>query len=174
MKLIPMKYKDYVWPHNPRELSMTTLKNLKEMIIPFNGSIFQNFGREKRIVRGIGEFFGQDCIEQFNELFEVFKRKSSGFLSIPDVPPFWAEFKYLEMKVQTKPNVIEYSFEFWEDMNKTTENTFYLKDSHIVQSGETLWDIAYKYDVSIDSLLELNKNIKNPNDLSPYKVVILK
>ena len=66
-----MKYKDYIWHHNPKELHVSTLKNLKETIIPFNGSVFQNFGREKRIVKGTGEFFGEDCIEQFDELFKL-------------------------------------------------------------------------------------------------------
>lgn len=173
MKLIPMKYKDYIWPHNPRELRMTSLKDLKEMNTPFNGSVFQNFGREKRVVRGVGEFFGEDCVEQFNELFEIFKMKGSGFLALPDVSPFLAEFKSLEMSVQTKPNVIEYSFEFWEDMSDIAENGSNLKDSHVIQEGETLWDIAYKYDLSVDALLKLN-DIKNPNELSPGEVVILK
>lgn len=169
-----MKYKDYIWHHNPKELHVSTLKNLKETIIPFNGSVFQNFGREKRIVKGTGEFFGEDCIEQFDELFKLFKNKSSGFLSIPNMSPFLAEFKSLEMNIQTKPNVISYSFEFWEDMSKIFEDDSIFNSTHEVKEGETLWDIAYIYDVSVEYLLNLNKDIKNPNNLSVGKVVKLK
>ena len=43
-----------------------------------------------------------------------------------------------------------------------------------MKEGETLWDIAYIYDVSVEYLLNLNKDIKNPNNLSVGKVVKLK
>ena len=173
MNLTTIKYKKYIFKNNPRELNVSSVKDLKEISLPFSGSIFQDFGREKRIVTGIGEFFGEDCIEQFNELFDIFKSKSPGFLSIPNMPPFLAEFKSLKMNIQTKPNVIEYSFEFFEDMSNAFDENSISDDVHIVEVGEDLWDISYKYDIDIENLLNINKFIKNPNCLSPGEVVTL-
>ena len=173
MNFATIKYKDYVFKSNPRELKVSSIKDLKEIKLPFSGSVFQNFGREKRVVTGIGEFFGEDCIEQFNELFDIFKNKNSGFLSIPNMPPFLAEFKSLEMSIQTKPNVIEYSFKFFEDMSSTFDEDYFAENVHIVEEGEDLWDISYKYNIAIEKLLDLNKFIKNPNCLSLGEVVNL-
>lgn len=174
MNLIPMKYKNYIWPHNPSELKISSIKNLKEFIRPFYGSVFQDFGREKRIITGRGEFYGENCLEQFDELFSIFKSNDSGLLCIPNMSPFVAEFKSFEMDVQNKPNIIGYSFEFWEDMSDIFKDDYRLNETHKVEEGETLWDIAYIYNISINDLLKINKNIKNPNDLSTIKVVTLK
>lgn len=173
MKLSFMKFKGYTWPHNPRELKVSGVKNLKDFEIPFKGNLFQNFGREKTVVSGIGEFFGEDCIKQFDELYALFKEKNSGILNVPDMDPFLAEFKSLKMLVPPKPNLVEYSFEFWEDMTTEVAATNSFCDVHVVKSGETLWDIANAYKISVETLLRMNKNIKNPNDLSSCIVVVL-
>ena len=74
MNLNVMKFKNYVWPHNPSTINISVKRDLKEVFIPFKGSIIQDYGREKRIVSGSGQFFGNDCIEQFDSLFFVFKQ----------------------------------------------------------------------------------------------------
>ena len=45
---------------------------------------------------------------------------------------------------------------------------------HTVILGETLWTIAAKYEMSVETLLQLNSSIKNPNSLKVGQKVALK
>lgn len=173
MNLNFMEYKDYIWPNNPQKINVTTRKNIKEIVIPFGGNLFQDYGREKRIVTGTGEFFGPNCMEQFNCLFNVFKDTGSGYLRLPNINPFLAVFKSLEILEQAVPNVITYSFEFWEEVTSNNEKINEFKNYHIVLIGETLWDIACKYNIEIETLINLNTHIKNINQLTAGDLVKL-
>lgn len=166
MNLNVMKFKNYVWPHNPFSIDISVKRNLKEAIIPFKGSLIQDFGREKRIVSGAGQFFGSDCLTQFESLFDIFKQGGSGYLAIPGISPFLAIFKELQLVGDYLPNFVNYTFEFWEDLSlnvitSNVENTFYT-----VLQGDSLWNISAKFNISIENLLALNSNIKNLNMLS--------
>ncbi|MDQ5983846.1 MAG: hypothetical protein RUMPE_00875 [Eubacteriales bacterium SKADARSKE-1] len=165
MNLNVMEYKNYVWPHNPQKINITTKRNIKEIVVPFSGNVFQDYGREKCIVTGTGEFFGINCMEQFNLLFNVFKESGNGYLRLPDINPFLAVFKSLEIIGQAIPNVITYSFEFWEEVNSILETANEAINYHVISIGETLWDIAAKYNIDIETLVSLNPTIKNINQL---------
>lgn len=169
-----MKYKNYTFINNPSKINITTMRNIKEIDIPYNGSLFQDYGRKKRIVSGTGSFFGDNCIEQFNELFNVFKLGGTGYLTLPSMEPFLAVFKSLELEGDVYPNLVTYSFEFWEDMNILPDNLINNVSYHVVKSGENLWSIASKYGLKMEKLISLNSNIKNPNLLTVGQKVILK
>ena len=57
MKLQPMKYGEYVWPHNPEHLTVSCRRAVRELQAPFAGSILQDYGVQKRVVEGEGEFY---------------------------------------------------------------------------------------------------------------------
>lgn len=172
MNLESMSYKGYTWKYNPKRLEINQVRNIKEHTLPFVGNIYQDFGNKKRIVKGIGEFFGEDCVEQYNELKTVFDKGGSGYLSIPSINSFLAIFYSLDLVRKSEPNVIEYSFEFWEEIEENTTASL-LRDTkyHSVEAGETMWSIAYKYGISVSKLRELNPEIKRPEDLSKIESV---
>ncbi len=165
MNLNVMKFKNYIWPYNPSNIEISVQRALKEVIIPFKGSIFQDYGREKRVVSGSGQFFGEDCIDQFDELFFLFKRGGSGYLTLPGMPSFLAIFKGLELIETSTSEFLNYSFEFWEDLAQEEINSILYEDYYTVLVGDTLWSIASELNIPIETLLMLNTNIKNPNQL---------
>ncbi len=172
MNLESMSYKGYTWKYNPKRLEITQERNVKEHTLPFVGNSYQDFGNKKRIVKGVGEFFGEDCVQQYNELKSIFNEGGSGYLSIPSINSFLAIFYSLDLVRKNEPNVIEYSFEFWEEIPENAaasllENVKY----HSVSAGETMWTIAYKYGISISKLRELNPDIRRPEDLSKIESV---
>lgn len=169
-----MKYKDFIFEYNPSQISIDSKKNLVEIKLPFLGSVIQDFGREKRVVIGSGEFFGSDCINKFNELSKLCEDNTSGYLFIPGLEPFLAFLKNVKMKADPTPNLIGYSFEFWEDT--AVENIEFQNLSpsyHIVTDGETLWDIANRYNTTVYELITLNPQIKRPNMLTAGQKVML-
>lgn len=128
---------------------------------PFGESSVQDMGRKNMKISGSGQLYGEDCAEQFERLFEVFKNSGKEVLSVPNLPSIYAVFEKLEIKGEPKPNVLEYSFVFREIMEKKEKTVITYFDC---ENGQTLWDIAYKTGVKIDELVRLNPDVKFPDE----------
>lgn len=160
MKLVPMRFKGVQWHHNPREMSFECDRRINEHKSPFGKSYIQDTGRNNMKIRGTGELYGTDCIEQFDILLQLFKKGGQGVLAIPKLTPIFAVFESIKIIGEPKPDVLTYSFVFREIMeNKTDEKPI----SYVAESGETLWDISYKFQVPIDELVCLNFHIRRPD-----------
>jgi LysM repeat protein len=57
---------------------------------------------------------------------------------------------------------------------KTTDAVLGGSQVHVVVNGDVLWKIAQKYDLTIDQLMALNPQLKNPNRLSIGQKIIVK
>ncbi len=170
MNLTSMQYRDYVWPHNPRVYTIDYQRELAVHKIPFGSYKVQDLGRSYRIMKGEGEFVGEDAYTEFSSLATVFYQDGTGIL----IHPLWqatqAYFVALRLEQEPTPNYVRYSFEFWEDSSRgaaaylDSEGSSSSETSiHIVRQGETLWGIATLYGTTYTTLLELNPQIKNPN-----------
>lgn len=167
MNLESMIYKDYIWKYNPYKIEISIERNIKEHIMPFHGNAFQDYGNKKRIVKGRGEFFGIDCVQQYEDLKTVLESGGSGVLKIPGLNPFYAVFYSLNLERESRPNIVSYSFVFWEEISTLyTSSTKNDTKYHIVKYGETLWSIASTYGIKVSNLMILNSNLKTPNNIS--------
>ncbi len=161
MKLQPMKFRDFVWPHNPETLNISRRRSLKEWRLPFSGSVVQDCGAEKRVVEGEGRFYGPGCIRQFQKLSELLEDGKNGVLTLPEIPPFSARFVSLGMIGTAEPDSIGYRFVFWEDGKAAGTE------------GASLWRVAHRFSSSVDELVALNPQIRWPNLLEEGERVIL-
>ena len=174
MLLTPMRYKDYVWPHNPATYSITYERQVALHKVPFGRYYMQDLGQSCRIMRGEGEFAGPGAYDEFKKLASVFYGGGPGLL----IHPLWqianAYFTSLQLEQAPLPDYVRYSFTFQERYDgysdELTEKesagiaTNTAKDVlHTVVSGDTLWGIALMYGVALEDLLALNPGIKNPN-----------
>lgn len=177
MKLTPMRFKDYVWPHNPRIYGISFKRQLECMKVPFGLYTLQNTGRGMRVMSGEGEFAGEGAYAEFKKLATVFYGEKPGIL----VHPLWdsasAYFAALELLQEPTEDYVKYSFEFWEccdsyeDGLRRTDDISVSKPEyeeivHTVSAGESIWSIASQYGVSVEEIMELNSEIKNPVFLS--------
>ena len=188
MRLTPMRYKDYTWPHNPEVYTVERQRRLVVHQIPFGRCVIQDLGGMYRVLRGEGVFAGDGAYEQFQQLVAVFQEGGSGLL----VHPVWqterAWFASLEVTEEPLPDYVRYSLEFWEDWNgydggltevtvaedepqgtlsDSTSNTNQETSVYIVRKGDTLWGIAKRYGVALTALIAANPQIKNPNLIYP-------
>lgn len=180
MDLSPMRYKGYTWPHNPRVYSIDYERKMAVHKTPFGLFRLQDLGRTNRIMEGEGEFVGEDAYAQFGQLANVFYDGGPGLL----IHPLWqaanAYFVSLRLEQEPRPDYVRYSFSFWEDDSWYTglavQDTVSgsvggsQKESgageaayHRVVKGDTLWELAGRYGLSLAELVALNPQIKNPN-----------
>ena len=188
MRLTPMRYKDYTWPHNPEVYVVEHQRRLAVHPVPFGQCVIQDLGSSYRVLRGEGVFAGENAYEQFQQLVNVFRESGPGLL----VHPVWqterAWFASLTVTEEPLPDYVRYQLEFWEDWNGYAEGLTQVDvgdtsdgdveaavrtDSgvetavYLVKKGDTLWGIAKRYGVSLTALIAANPQIKNPNLIYP-------
>ena len=176
MKLAARRYKDYVWPHNPRVYTIHYARSMGERKVPFGRYVLQDLGPAKRVMRGEGEFVGEGAYQEFKRLASVFYEDGPGLL----VHPVWqtsnAFFVELSLKQEPRADYVRYTFAFWEGYEGHSTGIQVSggeKPSapsggggrvwHTVQRGETMWGIARDNGLSLTQLIALNPQIKNPN-----------
>lgn len=187
MALGAMRYKDYVWPHNPQRYQVSFRRKLAAHKLPFGTAMVQDLGASYRVMEGEGTFAGAGAYEEFQRLLEVFDEGGVGLL----VHPVWraerAYFAELALTEEPREDYVHYRFTFWEagQSNGTLvemtarENTSGSGGgssgggaetaasaggkTHTVVSGDTLWGIARRYGVALADVIAANPQIKNPN-----------
>ena len=180
MILSPMRFKNFVWPHNPRVYSIAFERKLAVHKIPFGRYRVQSLGQTRRVLRGQGEFAGEGAYDTFKALASVFYEETPGVL----VHPVWmtttAWFAGLELRQEPRRDYVAYSFEFWEVVDGDGEGALSAppradsagarpggKDAqgrwHPLAKGDTPWGIAQRYGTALERLVELNPDIRNPN-----------
>ena len=193
MRLTPMRYKEFTWPHNPEIYTVEYRRQMAAHKVPFGRCVLQDLGYTYRVLKGEGVFTGNDAYRQFQELAAVFQESGPGLL----VHPVWqAERAYfVELKVTEEPlpDYVRYSFTFWEDWNgysggltasddggalsgtgsRTAAAESAAAETYTGRKGDTLWGIAKRYDVTLAALIAANPQIKNPNLIYPGDKVLI-
>ena len=185
MELTSMRYKNYTWPHNPRVYTIDYQRVMAENKVPYGLYHLQDLGRTCRVMRGEGEFSGPKAYAQFGALANVFYDPGPGQL----IHPLWqaakVHFVELSLKQEPRPNYVSYTFTFWEDL-EYYDSTLGKEEEHkesdegngssiyTVVKGDSLWAIAKKYGVSLEQILRLNPQIKNPSLIHPGQEVRLR
>ena len=81
--LQPMRYKDYVWPHNPRSYQITYRRAVAVHKVPYGHYTMENLGQSYRVMTGRGEFVGPQAYEEFKRLASVYYSGGAGILVHP-------------------------------------------------------------------------------------------
>ncbi len=181
MNLSPMRFKSFVWPHNPRTYTITFERKIAAHKIPFGRHYLQSLGLTRRVLWGEGEFVGAGAYDKFKELASVFYEETPGVL----VHPVWmtttAWFAGLSLRQEPREDYVAYTFEFWETGgDEDTKLTAAPERGaggasgsgeaqsggevwYAVVKGDTLWGIAARYGSGLSQIIALNPQIKNPN-----------
>ena len=187
MRLTPMRFKDFTWPHNPEVYTVEYRRRIAVHRVPFGRCVMQELGGAYRVLKGEGVFAGEGAYDQFRQLAAMFQEEGPGLL----VHPVWqterAYFASLELTEEPLPDFVRYRFEFWEDWNGYDGGLAQVAEAggggtaagtasqaqrvHTVRKGDTLWAVANQYGVGLAELLRANPQIKNPNLIYPGEAV---
>lgn len=166
-----MRFGDFEWEHNPLSVQVLHSNSLRKHTLYSQGSFVCALGRKLRVVKGKGEFAGKDCLEKYKELSCAFSKGQKALLSLPFETPFYAYFTELSLVAQPAPDFCEYTFEFTEAQTGKAKNTpaVYIPQSE----GETLFDVAYAFEVDVETLRKLNPQLRRADELPVFKEVRL-
>ena len=118
-----MRYKDYVWPHNPRVYTIEYKRTMGARKVPFGRYHLQDLGPAQRVMRGEGEFVGEGAYGEFKKLATVFYAGGPGLL----VHPVWqtsnAYFVELSLTQEPRADYVRYHFTFWESYDGHSTGT---------------------------------------------------
>ena len=184
MRLTPMRYKNFTWPHNPEVYQVERRREVAVHKVPFGGCVLQDLGGTYKVLQGEGTFAGRDAYETFRALEQVFLQEGPGLLVHPVWPASRAHFVSLELTEKPLPDYVRYRFAFWEDLGGYTAGLTALENQeeqtaaagkaaeaehavYTVRKGDTLWGIAKRFGVSLTALIAANPQITNPNLIYP-------
>ena len=175
MKLSSMRFKDYVWPHNPATYSIDFARDIAALKAAGGGCCLQDMGMRYRVMRGEGEFVGEGAYAEFKKLATVFYDSTPGVLMHPLWDTARAYFVSLKLKQEPREDYVSYSFEFWECYDYYREKPEQLlsagvsdsgaAEHHTVAEGESFRSIAQAHGMTAQALLALNPQIRNPNEV---------
>lgn len=168
-----MSYKGYSFKTNPSVIRIKHRTRVTKSSVPFQAESTVSFGRKACEISGEGVIVGYDCEKQFAEIRRLFLSGGSGLLLLPGIEPFYAFFESLELLDEPSDSLIKYSFSFCEDTS-VKHFEVQMPKSCTAEDGETLWDISYKNNITVEELLDKNPNIMRPDlPLSAGEVIKL-
>lgn len=181
VRLVPMRYKTFIWPHNPHTYSISFQRQVAGHKVPFGRYCLQDLGLTARVLEGEGEFVGEDAYERFKELASLFYGGGAGLL----IHPVWqtsnAYFTELSLTQKPLPDYVAYRFAFQEDSSScrtgltslTAATAAAAERSCTLAQGDTLWAVALRYGVTLEELLAANPAISNPNRIQAGQKVVI-
>ena len=72
MKNAPMRFCGMSLHHNPAKLSVLNSANTRRLTVPFTAPDTQHLGVGLWVVKGEGELYGADCMDQYMQLRELY------------------------------------------------------------------------------------------------------
>ncbi len=171
MKVSKLKFKNLTLWCNPQTFSITATRSLFRRTAPGLGEIVGENSVLARTVRGEGEFFGEGAFEQYSRFYQEFLRAGEGLLQLPGLSPFPAYFTALSLTGQAGQDSLSYTFEFREKPRLSAESEAESPpEYYTVQSGDTLWEIAARYGMSLEQLCSLNTQTDNLSEGSKVRL----
>lgn len=110
--LTNLKFGDYTFRNNPRKLFMSYTQNTSTVSCLGFGSAIQNVGSALAVVDVEGELFGQDALQQFESLRQIFAMGKSAVLAGAGIEPIMAILSTLTLLGQGGSDVISFSARF--------------------------------------------------------------
>lgn len=158
MKNAPMRFCGLTFGHNPEKLVIEAYSNVFELMPPCCEPDSVYLGERRAVIKGEGELYGADCMEQFAALEAFHRSHAVGKLTLPHRKPIYACLKELELIAAPVDDVIRYRFVFTQAKSprRASDSAEYCS---VGSSGGSLWDIAYRYNTSVERLVELNPDI---------------
>ena len=160
MKQGAMRFRNYIFPSNPHTIEISDSRTLKKFSLPLLGETVQDLGKSVQRMKGSGTFIGNNAYADYLELQKEYEKGGTGILSVPGFQPVCAVFSSLWLTAPPEPDTAEYVFEFIQKHTQVLRE--HPPEDYCMGAGESLWDVAAKFGISIDRLMEYNAQYPDP------------
>lgn len=106
-----MSYKTFVWPQNPHTYKEECIREPHYITVDHE-TYFEGIGQMQRIITGMGTFWGETAVSDFQKLAKLFEEAEPGDLRHPLWGNRYCYFTGLELTQEPKENCISYRFSF--------------------------------------------------------------
>ena len=160
-----MRFGGFLLEHNPKTLKIKRKKSLEKQCVPNGESRAVSIKNSDIVITGTAELYGDSCFEDYARLLSLKFQNKPQLLAVPGAGVFNAVLTELSFIAEPKRSVISVEFRF-DTVCGTLDCTAVSKTKYtLAENGECLWDIAYRCDVPIEKLVELNPQISGVFDL---------
>ena len=160
-------------PYNPARLTIKEKRLIARHPAPLAGEVVQDMGAFATEISGEGELFGVDVFGQYRRLSALVRQGDAGLLYLPGQEPFYAHFAALSVCARPGSESLAYTFAFIQDTASSSASQG-VSLTHTVRVGETLFDIAARYNMQPGELLAQNPQIASPNRLTAGEVLCVR
>ena len=165
-----MKYKDFIFPSNPKSVKVLSSVNCSEKSVYGKNSDVQGVSVNPSVITGNGEFYFEKGEDSCCYLMHLLHQATSGWLFVPSSPPMKAFLTQFTFEKNAQKGCYTYSFEFKEDCTDKSETVSSAQT--IAKKGENAFEIANRCNVSVSRIMRLN-DLRTPFDVKEGDVVML-
>lgn len=152
--MVKMKFKDFEFPNNPLFIKTEMAQRINERSVLSGESKVFPVSDRAAVIKADGCFWGEDGSDASLKLKILMKSRKPGWLFLPDGSCCNVYLSSLDIQEDAKKSCISYSISFIEKCNgKKSEYDFGFT---YAEENETMFDIAFRCDKSIERLMELN------------------
>lgn len=168
--MVKMKFKDFEFPSNPLFIKTEMANKInKRSVLSGESKAFYISGNSA-VIKADGCFWGKDGADASLRLKAMMESRKAGWLFLPDGSCFNAYMFLLDIKEDAKKSCISHSISFVEKSH--CRNDEYNFGFTYADDNENMFDIAFRCDISIEKLMELN-DFSNPFSVKKGDRVVL-
>lgn len=163
---VAMRFGGVSLSHNPKTLKITRSKKVSSVGLVGGENRLSNVCDNISKISGTGELYGDDCFLVYDKLLRMSFTNKAEILAVPELGAFRAVLEDISFAAEPRGDFLSVAFTFRAVNTGREAEKILPQRYYTARDGESLWDVAYKFGVTVESLAELNTHIRKILDLT--------
>ncbi len=160
-----MRFAGVSLSHDPKNLKLTKKKKLSSKRL-LSGRQTLETSEQIIGVSGRGELCGKSCMEDLYKLLRLSKSCEADVLSMPYLGAIRAVLTDISLAGEPRADYIAVDFVFERAPDTAHPEIMCAPVYEVTNSGENLWDIAYRFGKDINELVRINTHIRHIENIA--------
>ena len=152
--------------HNPSNIKIQKGKSIQSVRFVSGIDKILDIRDSGVVISGKGELFGENCFSDYQKLVKLSVKDESQILYIPELGVFRAVLSKLCVAAAPKSDYLEIEFVFSVVESQRQSGKILPERYYYAESGENFWEIAEKFETTVEKLCKINPQTRNIMELS--------